>query len=321
MKRPFHALPLVAMLAAGALAPQAAQACSVCGCLLNSDWASQGYKADPGWSADLRFDFSNQTQLRSGTSSVDRGSLPLPNEAEIQRSTINRVGTLTLDYAQAGDWGLAIALPYAVRTHDTYAEGDTDLSYSRSAALGDVKLVGRYQGFAPDGSLGVLFGVKLPTGRTDVAFSSGPQQGGGVDRGLQPGTGTTDLIVGAYHFGQYSEDLGYFVQVQHQQPLNTHDEFKPSAQTTLSAGMRWSGMHGFDPALQISLRHEGRESGAQADVDNSGATLAYLSPGINAQLGAHTSAYAYVQLPVYQRVNGLQLEPRYNLTLGLNQRF
>jgi hypothetical protein len=52
-------------------------------------------------------------------------------------------------------------------------------------------------------------------------------------------------------------------------------------------------------------------------VDNSGATLVYLSPGVNVKLTPKTSAYAYLQVPIYQRVNGLQIEARYFVSVGL----
>ena len=77
----------------------------------------------------------------------------------------------------------------------------------------------------------------------------------------------------------------------------------------------------FVPSLQINARIEGRESGENADVDNSGSTLVYLSPGLNFQVAGALHGYAYVQLPIYQRVNGLQIEPRYTATVGIYYTF
>ena len=53
--------------------------------------------------------------------------------------------------------------------------------------LGDVRVWGHYTGFSPDMSTGFLFGLKLPTGSTNVKFRSGPDQGELVDPTLQPG--------------------------------------------------------------------------------------------------------------------------------------
>ena len=62
-----------AMLACVSFTPRA-HACSACGCTLNSDWASQGLAASGGWRMDLRYDFFEQDQLRSGTDAVPRSA-------------------------------------------------------------------------------------------------------------------------------------------------------------------------------------------------------------------------------------------------------
>ncbi|HEX7598448.1 MAG TPA: hypothetical protein VF518_09545, partial [Polyangia bacterium] len=113
-------LPLVAFLLT---AGPGMQACGACGCTLNSDWASQGYAIQPGFRFDLRYDYFNQDQLRSGTQPVDRGSFPLPHDHEIQQQTLNRNVTLTLDYSPDADWGMAVMMPAYDRTHTTIAAG------------------------------------------------------------------------------------------------------------------------------------------------------------------------------------------------------
>jgi hypothetical protein len=71
----------------------------------------------------------------------------------------------------------------------------------------------------------------------------------------------------------------------------------------------------------VNVRAEGRESGVNADAANSGATLAYLSPGLTFNLNPGFQVYAFAQLPVAQRVNGLQIEPRWSASLGLHWSF
>ena len=78
------------------LAP-GAFACSACGCTLNSDWASQGFAASGGWRVDLRYDFFEQDQLRAGTDKVSRSGIAFPFDDEVQKYTINRNTTLSLD--------------------------------------------------------------------------------------------------------------------------------------------------------------------------------------------------------------------------------
>ena len=69
--------------------------------------------------------------------------------------------------------------------------------------------------------------------------------------------------------------------------------------------------------LQIYARVEGRESGDSADVVNSGSTLVYVRPGVNFTITEKMRGYLFAQVPVHQRVNGLQFEPRYTVTLGV----
>ena len=138
-----------------------------------------------------------------------------------------------------------------------------------------------------------------------------------LDRGLQLGTGTTDLLVGAAWFARPESDLGTFAQIQFAQPLAARRDFLPSASLTFSCGARWLNASRFTPQLQLNVKAESREHGAEADTPNSGGTLAYLSPGVTAEITTQASGFLFLQLPVYQRVNGLQLEPKWLLSVGV----
>ncbi|HYA37880.1 MAG TPA: hypothetical protein VEI74_06390 [Candidatus Methylomirabilis sp.] len=306
------------LICAATLISAHAWACSSCGCTLSSDWGSQGLATGAGFRFDLRADYFNQDQLRSGTGTVDTGAIVFPTEREIQEKTINRNFTLTLDYSPTVDWGVAVQIPYFNRYHTTIAEGDTAISTSHTESLGDVRVLGRYQGLADDHSSGVQFGLKLATGSFNETFIDGPQAGEPLDRGLQPGTGTTDVLIGIYHFGALSRDWDYFAQALVQQPLGPRDDFRPGTGLNVTAGTRYVTNEMWVPHVQLNMRAEKPESGANADVENSGATLIYLSPGITYNAGKNFKPYAFMQVPVYQRVNGYQLEPRYSFSVGVH---
>lgn len=310
--------PLVLLMTSALTAPLGA--CGACGCTLNGDWASQGLVVRPGFNLDLRFDPFTQDQLRSGTEPVPASALSLPNAQEVQRRTTNRNLTLTLDDSPSAAWGVTLQIPGYWRSHETVAAGDTEPSFSRSTGLGDIRVLGRYQGFLEDLSLGVQLGLKLPTGRFHDAFASGPQAGEPVDRGLQPGTGTTDLLVGLYKFGDFGLGWGWFAQALAQLPLGEREGYKPGRGLNVNTGLRYAAGR-VTPQLQLNARLEERESGSQADVANSGATLIYVSPGATVNLGRGLQAYAFVQVPVHQRVNGIQLEPRLSASVGVHLRF
>lgn len=294
--------------------------CSICGCSLSDDWAALGYTTMPGFEFGLRFDYVDQTQLRSGTNNVDRASLSFPNDSEVQQRTLNRGTTLDFNDVINRQWAVAISVPYYNRFHTTVAEGDTDISTSHARGLGDVRVLARYQAFRARESYGFQFGLKLPTGRFDQTFADGPQAGEILDRGLQLGTGTTDLLLGVSKFMRPTESLGCFVQATLDQPLAARDGFLPSTSVQLNSGVRWLNSSRVTPQLQLNLKTETREHGPEGDTANSGGTFAYLSPGVTVEVTPKSSAFVFAQVPVYQRVNGLQLHPRWLFSVGYRYR-
>jgi hypothetical protein len=300
-----------------AIAAPASLACSSCGCTLSSDWDSQGLASSLGLRLDLRLDALDQSQLRSGTGSVNRDAIALPVAREIELDTRNRYASVVLDYHPARDWGINIQLPLIMRSHASVAEGDTEASNSRTSALGDVRVIGRYQGFTAARYFGVQLGLKLPTGATGQRFGSGPQAGEALDRGLQAGSGSTDLLLGLYRFGTLDQHWDYFSQAMLALPLTTRGDYRPGAALNANAGLRYMASDTVIPQLQLNAKTGRRDSGAEADADNSGGTLLYLSPGLTIVLSKKASVYGFVQVPLYQRVNGYQLAPRYTVSFGV----
>lgn len=295
-----------------------AQACASCGCTLTADWLSQGLAAQPGTTLSLRYDYVPQTTLRSGTTDLDRTSIPLPSEREIERYTYNHSATLTLDHQFANDWGLDVQLPLLTRPHSTFGEGTTEPSYSRTQGIGDLRLVARWQGLSAPGNVtGLEAGLILPTGQFHQSFRSGPETGEEVDRGLQPGTGTVQAVIGGYHLGAISPELGYFVQADAQFALTDRDGYRPGSFFQASAALNYTHWRNITPQLQLSFRATRRDSGPSADRPNSGGEQVNIAPGLSAKLSSRVVGFTYVELPLYTRVNGYQLVPKAKLSLGL----
>lgn len=303
------------------LLPFSAFACASCGCTIGGDWESQGFTTQPGLRLELRYDYLNQSQLRSGSGTVYRGDIALPAGREIEQGTKNQYTTFGLDYSPSADWGVNTQLPYVNRSHTTIAPGDIDVSSSHTQSIGDMRVIGRYQGFSEQRNYGIQFGLKLPTGDYKQTFNGGPQAGQPLDRGLQPGTGTTDLILGAFYVGSLSDNWDYFTQALVQGAMNSKDSYKPGASLNLNVGLRYMANEKYTPELQINARTVKRDTGDNADSENSGGTLAYLSPGVTVNVAKNVNAFGSVQVPVYQRVNGFQLTPRYTASVGVRYQF
>lgn len=343
---------LTFLFAAGAWAGAgAAHACVACGCTLNSD-AAMGYSSGAGWRLGLQYDYLNQDQLRSGTHAASPAQVVNhPTTGELEHDTVSRYITLGLSYSPNAEWNLNLLIPYLVRTHSSYTDATSapfdaaqldpaNLSSSRSASLGDVKLIGSYQGWLPTHNLGLQLGVKLPTGRYGgpnaagtgtvgnhpVVFSGGPSAGQLLDTSLQPGTGSTDIILGAYYYQAVSQDFDAFVNAQLQAAVmykldQAGENFRPGNLATVSVGLRYEASPKIVPQLQVSLTRKSHDQGALADSKDSAGTVAYLSPGLTVSLRPDLQVYGFVQLPVYSRLQGYQLFPHWTASAGVSHAF
>ncbi|HEY2256186.1 MAG TPA: transporter [Variovorax sp.] len=337
------------LLAALATAPSAAAlACATCGCSLSAD-AAMGYSSSTGWTASLQYDYLDQSQLRSGTHAVSQAQVAAINNAggsqEVENGTLSRYTTLGIGYAPSPDWNFKLAVPFLDRSHSTYGDSPNPLtpdllSSASYTGLGDARFIASYQGLLPTNNLGVQLGIKLPTGdyggpaaggigvvgRNPKPFTSGPLTGNLVDTSLQPGTGSTDLIVGAYYYQPISQNFDAFINGQFQAAVSQKldqagADFRPGNLATVSFGTRYEANPDIVPQLQVNITRKSHDQGALADTTDSAGTVVYLSPGVTVNAGHDTHVYAFLQLPVYSNLQGYQLFPRWTASVGLMHAF
>jgi hypothetical protein len=307
-----------------------ALACATCGCTLSKDWLGPQAGSVSGWAASLSYDFIDQKQMRIGQTNLDTAGAqailnpPSSTGNEVELQTLTRILTLGVDY-NAADWGFSIQVPFVDRYHTTLTDGtQAGYDYSQFNAIGDVRVLGKYA-LAADGSYGVIAGLKLPTGGTAQQFN-GPLGSGAVDPSLQPGTGSTDVLLGGYYAGQ-ADKLGWFAQGLWQHAVASQYGYTPGDAITVNAGLRYADLgQRVVPLLQLNFVHRNVDTGVNASVaydgtDLTGGNLLYIAPGVSARLGDGFSAYAYVQFPVYQDVTGVQLTPKQIYSAGLRKAF
>ena len=189
--------------------------------------------------------------------------------------------------------------------------------------MGDARVLARYVFTQSDNAeapclAGVTFGLKLPTGKHDVANGDGDL----AERTLQPGTGTTDAVFGVYwHSSRPLTGWSYFTRAQAVVPMNSRDEFKPGAQLYADAGARYAVDSKVAVMIQANALWKGQDKGANAEPDDSGQHGLFVSPGISWNAGRDVQAYAFVQVPVYQWVRGVQLTADWSAVAGVSLRF
>jgi hypothetical protein len=301
-----------------------------------------------GWSAGLSYDLINQNQSRVGTQDISlsaadqilNGGLNQtlnPAGNEVERQTLTRTTTLNLDY-NSPEWGVSVQVPFLERYHTTYqagygignpaATGAGTMNTSQLNTLGDARIFFRYA-LSVEGGYGVMAGVKLPTGSTNGNFVSGT----GLDASLQNGTGSTDVIFGGYATGLLGP-LGWFSQGLWQHAVASQinpnafpgpGTYRPGDAYSVNLGVRYPGLSdSFVPLLQVNATHRNTDFGSATEADGtpqSGGNLVYLAPGISATFGDGFRAYAYVQIPIVQNVNGVQLVAKEIFSFGIRKSF
>jgi hypothetical protein len=85
--------------------------------------------------------------------------------------------------------------------------------------------------------------------------------------------------------------------------------------------VRYDITQDFALLLQLNTLWRGRDSGAQAEPEDSGGTFVFISPGVSYMVTRNVQVFGIVQLPVYQYVNGVQLTADWGATAGVGFRF
>ena len=303
--------------------------CSSTVCSINTNWDEHGL-SQPGWSADLRYSYSRADTLRSGSNKIAADTTA--DEVENLR-TINRIVDASVDYTFDESWGVMLHLPFITRDHEhnlgPYV-GNTSAGYEsfHASAWGDAKVVGRYRwslAEAEHSEMGVKFGLKLNTGKKDFVFA----QTGTVpsEAALQPGTGSTDLILGVFwHQATVASDWSWFAQGTLQNSIKSSATFRPGKQINLDGGTRYALASKLSALLQLNAQWNDTDSGTAAGLTETGAASSggkslALTPGLSYAVTPRTQLYGLVQLPLYQYVNGEQLTAKSSFSLGLSHRF
>jgi len=303
---------------AGLIAVGEAQAgCGAAFCSTSNDWLTLTQGVTPGWRIWGQMEYLNQNQLRQGSEKISRDEI---SEHHEEIKTINSNFLLGMDYGFAQDWSVGLVLPYSNREH-THVHNHHDIPYLNSwqfDELGDVRLKLRYQPGghrAGGGAWSLNGGVKLPTGKTDVRNADGRE----AERSAQPGTGTTDLLLGGgLAYAPQALPGSLFANLTLQLPLNEKDGYQPGWRTALQAGWQYPLSGKVDFLLQANLLRVGRDDGANAEPEESGRTEVAIVPGLAYAWSRNLNLYAQLELPVYQKVNGIQLTHDYAVSAGLS---
>lgn len=236
------------------------------------------------------------------------GVKPAPASANGDKEIRTNFFTPGFQYMFTRNWGIQAELPIDNRYFQTLESDNVTLTRLNWTAIGDARIDGIYDGFFPDQSAGVDFGLKLPTGnfRHEDAFDD-------IDRDSEIGTGSTDLLLGGFYRNNLTADgtLAWFSQVTLDVPMLTQDQYRPGVEADGALGVYLNGLKlgpvAVTPIAQVLDGLRGRDSGINAAHPTaSGYERVLLSPGLEFDLHP-VMVYVDAELPVYAHITGDQL--------------
>ena len=309
---------LLSFVALLSFSTTAALACA-CGCsVFDVGGLDTPQEQDHGGRVFFEFWSGDQTQNYVGSS---RASAALNTDKQIVTQWYN-VG---FAYNFNRDWGVMVRIPTTNRSLTTDTQNPAyGIATFNSKDIGDIEVMGMYTGFFKDMSTGILFGLKLPTGTFNAP---------GLDRDTQIGSGSTDLMLGAFHRGLLTGDNAWqhFEQIMWRRPFlyqsaadpqgffdgnaGVVQTYYPGEQIDGAAGILYNNLYhviGFDkitPLAQVIISHRDADSGSGSDPYNSGFDRVMLSPGVeftkvvDEANNRVVKLYADIEVPVYYRAN------------------
>jgi hypothetical protein len=307
-----------------AAAPDA-HACSSTGCLMLTRGPS-GILRKGGFSLDLSYRYADMSKPMRGSERTDLVNRPrvdfagrrlLENyhqdkygdDSGLQLEGAYGVGSRTTLYLSAPLLSMKshqVGHGSALTQYDTWGYGD--VVFGARQSLGTVL----------SGGLTANLGLKLPTGKTDLIDDF---DGQALDPGLQPGTGSLDLLVACQWSRRLTSprlDLALTGSYQANSTNSQGYRFGNLALATLTLSRPIS--RDFAITAQAKWIHEERDSFAGSEVSSTGATFGYVAGGLRFYRGAF-SVYAIAQAPVHRYVNDTQLGPRASVLAGVSRAF
>lgn len=286
---------------------------------------------------DFSFQYIDQDQVRIDRREGAVGEIP-SNHDEV--ATVNRAAGLLVNYATSDRLVLSASVPFVSRFHE-HIEEESHASLASPARarhgsretwrfddLGDVLVTGRY-GLTP--KVSATAGIEVPTGKrrpTNV-------EGEAAEPTLAPGSGSVDVLGGFVFQTQVpvrslsrgilgnAAVMPFFAGATWRRNGRGTDDYRQGDELLLNAGVLYPVFTQLQLIAQVNADFRGKDEVGRTDEDpdHTGRTSVYLSPGVRVGIPGGIAAYWMVQVPVYQRVNGIQLASKYNLLGGVQARF
>lgn len=280
------------------LLPIHAMACA-CGCGIFDIGTPSNFPSSDQTTFSLGWDYLNQNKNWQGNHSASADD---NDDKDIRTHVV----TLSAQKMFNRNWGFKLDVPAQIRNFLTTDPDTGSLASFNHASLADIRVRALYTGILSDMSLGLTFGLKLPTG--DHSFT-------GFDPDTEIGSGSTDLLLGAYRVGSFTASnlWNWFAEVNLDQPVVTQNGYIPGSELNAVFGGYYDGWNLSEfsklaPILQLLATSRASDHGGNSAVDpvNTGYQRLMLGPALEVTYNDF-KFYGSFQIPLYQYTYGTEL--------------
>ena len=247
--------------------------------------------------------------------------------------------TMTAGYGFSSRLKAFVSMPFVRNTMEMTSSlgamlGWMDMTMEPTSGAGDATLMGLYRLYSnreirPSDVVTLGFGVKAPTGSSTERTSSNRL----THAHMQPGTGSWDPLVTILYTTMVDQ---FLLQADATYQFTTRNregyEFGDSAAAGLTA--RYAVRRELGISAGLTFLHVGTASDGEGkyydpatnsslmdDPANTGGDSLWFSPGVQVFPAKNLALEAKVQLPVWEKVNGIQLVSSYSILAGVSYSF
>ncbi len=283
-------------------------------------------------SVQFNYSFTRMDKFKEGSTErsldyvkTNSGYMSLPVTMDMMKYT------MTAGYGFSPLLKAFVSVPYIRNTMDMTTNMGMNMTMAPISGLGDITAMGLYRLYTdreirPTDAVTLGFGVKTPTG----SFTETKASGAFVHAHMQPGTGSWDPLLSLIYTKMANPflvqaDVTYQYTTRNRQGY----EFGDSAAVNLSG--KYSVVKEFNVTAGLTYLHVGKASDRDGqytnltslmdDPANTGGNSLWFSPGIQVLPVKNGMMDLKVQVPVWERVNGIQLVSSYRVLAGISYGF
>ncbi|MCX7771160.1 MAG: transporter [Proteobacteria bacterium] len=231
--------------------------------------------------------------------------------------------TLSFSYGVTDDLTLSLKTFYVYidNIKEIHPDEPAEIhSLGDSQGIGDTTFFGQYRFYKNsiqklESSL--LFGIKVPTGRTD-AFSS---HGERFSAEFQPGSGSWDPMLGLSLTKELTDkatfhsNLLYVFTRKGTQSTNLGDKF------FYNFAVAYSPFNKISTSLELNGEWKEKMTVSNIRDKNSGGNTVYITPGLRYNFSDNNTAYFSFSVPVIEDLNGIQNKTDFKTLIGISMGF